>query len=220
MGETKEKEGKETVKVALYARVSMDDTADSNRYQEPENQLKPLRDFAKGLGYEVTKEYVDKRSGADSNRPAFRQMLQDAAMRRFDGVLVWRLDRFSREGILRTLAYIKQLKERGVFLRSLQEGWADTSNGSTAELLLAIMSWVAEEERRKISERTKAGIRRRKAIGAWKGGRPAKLPPIETVCNADGDEWRCKECNKRFRNKQDYQRKWNKHLRRHKKREG
>ena len=163
------------MKVALYARVSMEETDDEKkRYQEPENQLEPLRQFAKSFDYEVVSEYVDRASGADSGRPQFRQMMQDALLRRFSGIIVWKLDRFSREGIGNTLAYIRQLKERGVWVKSMTESWADTKDEGMAELLLAIFSWMAAEERRKISQRTKAGIARRRAIGQWKGGRPRK----------------------------------------------
>lgn len=165
------------VRVALYARVSLDEAAESARYQEVDNQLVPLRDLAKAIGAEVYEEYVDRSSGANPNRPAFRKMLQDGMLRRFEGVLVWKLDRFSREGISNTLAYIKQLKSRGVWVKSLTESWVDTKD-STGELLISIFSWVAEEERRKISERTKAGIQRQKNLGHYKGGRPKKGTPV------------------------------------------
>ena len=169
------------MKVALYARVSLDETdKDSKRFQDPENQLKPLREFAQALNYTIISEYVDKESGANPNRPEFRRMLQDASMRRFQGIIVWKLDRFSREGIISTMAYIKQLKDRGVWLKSMTESWLDTSQEGITDIILAIMSWAAAEERQKISDRTKAGIRRRRAIGQWKGGRPKKKrgPPV------------------------------------------
>lgn len=163
------------MKVALYARVSLDETdKDSKRYQEPENQLQPLRELAKALEFEVYNEYIDRESGNNPNRPEFRRMLQDALLRRFQGILVWKLDRFSREGIINTMAYIKQLKDRGVWLRSLTESWLDTKQEGISDIVLAVMSWAAAEERRKISERTKAGIARRRAIGQWRGGRPKK----------------------------------------------
>lgn len=160
------------MKVALYARVSMEETDDgSHRYQEPENQLKPLREFAKAMDWEVVQEYTDRSSGANPARPEFRKMLQDAMLRRFGGIVVWKLDRFSREGIINTMAYIKQLKARGVWLKSMTESWLDTSQEGITDIVLAIMSWAAAEERKKISERTKAGIHRLQAIGQWKGGR-------------------------------------------------
>ena len=79
------------MKVALYARVSLDEKADDKRYQEPENQILPLRDWAKALGYEIVKEYIDKGSGANPARVEFRQMMNDALARRFSGILVWKL---------------------------------------------------------------------------------------------------------------------------------
>ena len=93
--------------------------------------------------------------------------------RKFNVIIVWRLDRFSREGINAVLGYIQKLKDRGIGLKSQQEAWVDTSeNNPMSEMIISIFAWVAQEERRKISERTKAGIQRRRNIGQWKGGRP------------------------------------------------
>ena len=101
-------------------------------------------------------------------------MMNDALARRFSGILVWKMDRFSREGILPTMAYIQQLRGRGIFLKSLTEGWLDTQNGGITDMVLAIMAWASAEERKKISERTKAGIARLRAKKKWRGGRPKK----------------------------------------------
>jgi DNA invertase Pin-like site-specific DNA recombinase len=175
-------------KVALYARVSLDEDSDTKQFQDPENQLVPLREFTKAMGWEVIHEYIDRKSGADPNREQFRLMLQDAMLRRFQGIVVWKLDRFSREGIISTMSYIKQLKERGIWLRSLTESWLDTSNEGITDIVLAIMSWAAAEERKKISERTKAGIARRRAIGQWKGGRPKKGSTNMGLSELDSDK--------------------------------
>ena len=163
------------MKVALYARVSLDKNDHKNkRFQDPENQLSALREYASAMNYVVIEEYIDRMSGANPARPEFRRMLKDARMRRFQGIIIWKLDRFSREGIMNTMAYIKQLKERGIWLKSMTESWLDTSQEGITDIVLAIMSWAAAEERKKISERTKAGIVRRRAIGQWRGGRPKK----------------------------------------------
>jgi DNA invertase Pin-like site-specific DNA recombinase len=150
---------------------------DSNdrRYQEPENQLEPLRTWAKALGLEITKEYVDRGTGKDANRPALREMLQEAMLRRFTIILVWKLDRFSREKMTVLLGRVTELRNRGIAIKSLTETWCDTSQDNpVSELMLAIFGWVAAEESRRISERTKAGIQRLRNIGQWKGGRPKK----------------------------------------------
>ena len=163
------------MKVAIYARVSLDESnRDSKQFQDPENQIEPLKAHIKAMGWELYEVYADKMSGANPARPEFRRLINDAMLRRFSGIIVWKLDRFSREGIINTLAYIKQLKERGIWLKSLTESWLDTSQEGITDIVLAIMSWAAAEERKKISERTKAGIARRRAIGQWKGGRPKK----------------------------------------------
>ena len=163
------------MKVALYARVSKDEKYTDNRYQEPENQLIPLRNWAKAKEWDIAKEYVDRASGADASRPEFRLMLEEAYISNFQAILVWKMDRFSRENMSAQLSYIRQLKTRGIGLISLTESWLDTrAENPISEVILAIMAWAAAEERRKISERTKAGIQRLRNIGQWKGGRPKK----------------------------------------------
>ena len=77
------------MKVAIYARVSMEEGDNKDkRYQEPENQLQPLREWAKAQGWEIANEYVDRCSGADHNRLNFKKMLNDAMLLRFNTILV------------------------------------------------------------------------------------------------------------------------------------
>jgi len=159
------------LKVALYARVSKDEASSTGALQDPENQLQPMREFCKAMNWEIKKEFIDRASGGTANRPEFQNMLAEVRQRHFDLILVWALDRFSREGMRNTLSYIKQLKEYKTGLRSMQESWLDTSQEGVGELLIAIFAWVAAEEKRRISERTKAGLAKLKAQGV-KLGRP------------------------------------------------
>ncbi len=161
------------MKVAIYARVSLDENDESKgQFQNPENQIQPLLEYCASIGWEVRQEhiYIDIICCANPARPRFNEMIADALQRRFSGIVVWKLDRFSREGITPTLAYIQQLSKQGVWLRSMTESWLDTSQEGT----LALLSWAAATEHDKISERTKAGIARLKALGKWRGGRPKK----------------------------------------------
>lgn len=163
------------MKVAIYARVST-----SDKEQNPDNQLVVLRSWAKQLGYDESEEYVDYASGGDSNRPNFKRMRMDARQNKFKGILVWSLDRFSREGIIQTMQYIKDLGQYSVFLKSYQDTWLNTETDMMRDLLISIFSWVASFEKQRISERIKADIVRRKALGVYKGGRPRKKVPQET----------------------------------------
>ena len=153
------------MKIALYCRVSKNDES-----QDPGNQLNPLRDYARALGGDIAQEYVDMSSGSNGDRKEFLRMLADADKRKFDLVLVWALDRLSREGISNTLGYIERLRKSGVTLKSLQESWVDTDDGP-GEIMVAVLAWVAKQERRRIVERTKAGLERAKKAGK-RLGRP------------------------------------------------
>lgn len=152
------------MRIALYCRVSKNDES-----QDPQNQLDPLRNYADALGGEVVEEYIDQASGGNADRMNFLRMLQDAEKRKFDLLLIWALDRLSREGISNTLGYLERLKRNGVALKSLQESWLDTRDDGLGQLLLAIFSWVAQQERQRIVERTKAGLERAKKAGKQLG---------------------------------------------------
>ena len=82
------------MRISIYARVSKSDES-----QDPQNQLNPLRDYAKALGGEIVEEYIDFASGGSGDRDNFLKMLNDADKHKFDLLLIWALDRFSREGI-------------------------------------------------------------------------------------------------------------------------
>ena len=146
------------MRAALYARVSTDE-------QNPENQLDRMRKMAAAMDCQIKFEYVDIASGGDKNRPRFRELLAAADRFQFDIVIVWSLDRFSREGILETLAYIKRLGRAKIALKSVSEPWLDTRDEGMGNLLISIFSWVAKKERERISDRTKEGLRGKKNIG-------------------------------------------------------
>lgn len=158
-------------KAVLYLRVSKDDNS-----QNPFNQREPLMKMADAFGLEVVGEYIDFASGGNSNRPEFKRMKEDAKKRKFDVVLVWSLDRFSREGIRQTASYLDYFKKYKIGIKSNQESWLDTTEEGVAELLTAILSWVAKQERLRISKRTKAGLKiaRKKGSPIGKRGKDKK----------------------------------------------
>ncbi|MGA7416137.1 MAG: recombinase family protein, partial [Bryobacteraceae bacterium] len=122
------------MRVALYARVSKDDGK-----QDTENQLAELRGFCQRSDWEIVHEYVDKASGKTGERPQFQKMFADASQKRFDLVLFWALDRFSREGTLATMKYLEQLTDAGVNWRSFQEPYFD-SCGPFKDVVVSLMS--------------------------------------------------------------------------------
>lgn len=150
------------MKAAIYARVSTRDKGQTN-----DNQLLELRAFAARLGYTVYREYCDQESGGTAERPQFQQLFLDAHQRRFDVVLFWSLDRFSREGVGETLNHLQRLNVAGVSFTSFTEQYLD-STGLFKEALIAILAAIAKQERVRFSERIKAG----QARSPKKPGRP------------------------------------------------
>jgi DNA invertase Pin-like site-specific DNA recombinase len=162
------------MRVALYARVSKDDGK-----METENQLHELREFCKRSGWTIEHEYVDRVTGTRSDRPQFQRMFQDASKRGFDMVLFWALDRFSREGTLATLQHLEKLSAYGVNWRSYQEAYLD-SCGPFKDVVVSLMATIAKQERIRISERTKAGLRTARRKGQILG-RPRVGVDVERV---------------------------------------
>jgi DNA invertase Pin-like site-specific DNA recombinase len=156
------------MRVAIYARVSADDKG-----QDPENQLRELRDWVINSGHVISREYVDYESGrkGPEKRKQFGALFDDAAKRKFDCVLFWALDRFSREGMTQTIIHLQRLSSNGVAFHSYCEPHLATDNELVRNVLLALLSSLAKVEAQKISERTKTGMARAKAKGI-KIGRP------------------------------------------------
>lgn len=86
-------------------------------------------------------------------------MFRDASMRKFDLVLFWSLDRFSREGVLETLEHLRRLTDAGVEWKSYTEQYLD-SLGIFREAVLSILATVAKQERVRRSERARAAVDR------------------------------------------------------------
>ena len=148
-------------RVAVYARCSTSD-------QSVNLQLDGLREYAQVRGFTVVKEYTDAGvSGAKTRRPALDALLNDAHRRRFDAVLVYKLDRLGRS-LSHLIHLVDQLGSLGVDLVSLGDAGLDTT-GPSGRLLFHVMGAVAEFERDLIRDRTRAGLqaarRRGKQLG-------------------------------------------------------
>jgi len=119
-------------------------------------------------------EYIDYASGINglSKRPRFAAMMGDAHRRQFDLLLVWALDRLSREGMVPTIGHLQRLASYGVAFHSYTEPMLSTDNELVRDIVLAVMASLAKVERQKISERTKAGLQRARAKGKRLGRTP------------------------------------------------
>jgi DNA invertase Pin-like site-specific DNA recombinase len=181
-GEQRATEAIMKTRVALYARVST-----SNGQQDPEMQLRELREYAAHRGLTVIGEYVDKMTGSRDSRPDLNRMMADASQRKFDAVLVWKLDRLGRS--LRHLVNaLAELEALGLSFISLRDN-LDLSTPS-GRLMFHVISAMAEFERSLIQERVKAGLRNARAKGK-RLGRPRAIVNVSRIVflRGQGRSW-------------------------------
>jgi len=137
--------------------------------QDPEMQLRELREYVERRAWQISGEYVDRGiSGAKDSRPELNRLVADAYRRRFDAVVVWRFDRLARS-VSHLLRALETLRALGIEFVSLSEQ-VDTST-PTGKMVFTVLGAVAELERSLIAERVKAGLRNARAKGK-RLGRP------------------------------------------------
>src|SRR5687767_3342661 len=138
------------MRCAIYARVSTSE-------QSCDNQLIELRQYVEARGWTGT-EFVDSGvSGAKDKRPALDALLKDARRRRFDVLVVWRLDRLGRN-LKHLVTLLDDVQTIGIAFVSLGEGIDCTT--AAGRLQLHVLAALAEFERARIAERVRAGLAR------------------------------------------------------------
>jgi DNA invertase Pin-like site-specific DNA recombinase len=149
-------------KVAIYVRVSTKDKG-----QDVENQVSQLKRFCSSRGWDIYEIFSDNESGQKGRRErkSFDRMFNAARLGEFDILLFWALDRFSREGTLKTISYLQLLDEYKIRFVSYTEEFLNTNNDLVQSILIPLLSYFAQLEAKKISERTKAGMERARKNG-------------------------------------------------------
>lgn len=160
-------------KVALYARISTNE-----KKQNIETQLKPLKEFTKKRNWKIHQTYTDKASGNQETRPELKKLMEDAAKRKFDIVLVFRFDRFARS-TKQLVQALDNFQSLGIDFVSYQEN-IDTTTPS-GKVMFTMISAFAEFEREIIRERVKAGLERAKAQGKKLGKPSITKEEIESI---------------------------------------
>lgn len=154
-------------RTAIYCRVSTEEQAREGFSIAA--QKRTLTQFCSQKGWQIEGIYTDEGlSGKNTKRPAFKQLLKDAAHDLFDLVLVWKINRFSRKNadLLTTVEY---LEKYNVNLYSCSEQFdASTPSG---KLMLSMLGSIGEFERNTIVENIKSGMSEKARQGMFNGGR-------------------------------------------------
>lgn len=163
-------------KVAIYARVSTTEQAEEG--YSIDEQLRVLIDFCNREGYEVYDKYVDRGiSGKNiSGRPAVQRLIEDAEVKKFDVVLVWKMNRLARKS-LDLMNIVELLNSKNIAFRSYTEKYETES--PTGKLQFQMMAAIAEYERNNIAENVKMGMIARAKEGRWNGGQVLGYDVVE-----------------------------------------
>ena len=154
-------------KVAFYGRYS----SVMQTEQSIEGQLHVCEQYAATNDLQIVRQYVDRAtSGKTDNRPQFLQMISDSERGLFEGILVYKLDRFARNRY-DSLIYKHKLKEHGIRVISATEPLSDTPEGVIFEALIEGMDeYYSAELGRKMKRGKQESFRKGRFIG--------KLPPF------------------------------------------
>lgn len=122
--------------VVIYARISSHNQTE----QSIEGQILECQQFAERNKYNIIHTYIDEaKSATTDNRPQFQKMIEDSKSKKFEGILVYQLDRFARNRY-DSATYKTKLKKNGVRVFSARENISDDASGILMESVLEGMA--------------------------------------------------------------------------------
>jgi DNA invertase Pin-like site-specific DNA recombinase len=152
-----------TKRAVIYARYS----SDKQTEQSIEGQVKVCREFADKMKISIIGEYIDRAmTGTNDNRPEFQRMLADSKNGLFNMILVYKLDRFSRDKY-ESVVHKRNLKNNGVKVQSATEMISDSPEGILLESVIEGYNQFYSAE---LSQKIKRGNRMNIEKGLWTGG--------------------------------------------------
>lgn len=165
-----------TKRVAIYARVSTTEQADEG--YSIDEQIRVLKEYCELHEYMVYDDYVDRGiSGKNiQGRPAVQRLLQDAEQKKFDVVLVWKMNRLARK-MVDLMNIVELLNSKNIAFRSYTEKYETET--PTGKLQFQMMAAIAEYERNNIAENVKMGMLARAKEGRWNGGQVLGYDVVE-----------------------------------------
>jgi DNA invertase Pin-like site-specific DNA recombinase len=172
----------------LWLRVSTD-----SKGQDPELQRADLEGVCQQRGWEMVKVYEAEESAfGQKPREQFQAMLEDARRGKFDVLVVWSLDRFSREGEWSVSRIMAALQDWNIRFYSYNEPFLDTT-GSFAGFLIPLFAWLARQESIRKGKAVKLGMDKARAKGKAIGW-PVVVDRVDAALvvqlRQEGKSWR------------------------------
>ncbi|MEW6008858.1 MAG: recombinase family protein [Candidatus Omnitrophota bacterium] len=171
------------MKVAIYARCSTDESK-----QDVENQISICKRYCESQSwpYQIFQEYESAYKG--NKRKVFGELLEQIRVRQFNVLMVYMLDRFSRETPTKIVSDLHRIvEEYKCRFISVKEGI--DSNNDMWQIIMMVFAYIANNYSKMLGIRVKEGIKYKKEIGKYKGGRPKKeidLVRLKDIARQDG----------------------------------
>lgn len=127
------------INVFGYCRVSTTSQEDNTSLS---NQKESIKAYCKSQGWNLSQTYVDVATGKDFNRSQFQEM--EKYLDEIGGIVTYKIDRFSRS-LLDGYPKILELENRGIFFKSVTEGFIDTTNAMSISMLRSMFNFVQTE---------------------------------------------------------------------------
>ena len=173
------------MKAVIYARYS----SENQREESIDGQIRECMEYAKHNEIQVIDTYIDRALSAKTdNRPEFQRMIKESGRGGFELVIVWKLDRFSRNRY-DSAHYKAILKKNGVKVISATE---QISSDPSWILLESMLEGYAEYYSAELSEKVKRGMTENALKGVWNGG---QVPLHSREKSEIGNRRACRACS-------------------------
>ena len=165
----------ERIRVAIYARCSTDESR-----QDVESQVNACKRYceAQGWSYEIFQEYESAYKG--TRRKVFEEILEKIRLKEFNVLIVYMLDRFSRETPTKIVSDLHRIVE-GYKCRFISVKEGIDSNNDMWQIIMMIFAYMANNYSKMLGIRVREGIKHKKEIGKYKGGRRRKEVDLDRL---------------------------------------
>ena len=158
------------MKTIIYARCSTDESR-----QDVEVQLKELRRYCDAFGWQFDEAHEYGSGYKSDNQPKLTQILSEIRLKKYDCLIVYSMDRFSRQSPSKINALLdKIVEEYKCRFIALQQG-IDSESEMTWHVVKPLFTYFANKYSKDLGDKVRKGIERKKETGKYKGGRPRKV---------------------------------------------
>lgn len=164
------------MKALIYARCSTDENK-----QDVEVQLIELRRYCKAYGWAYDEVWEYGSGYKADQQPKLDKVLEDIRLKRYNVLIVYSIDRFSRQSPAKINALLDTIVEQNKCRFIAQQQGIDSDNELIWHAVRPLFTYFANKFSKDLGEKISKGIARKKAKKVYRGGRPKKVINMEKL---------------------------------------